>query len=123
MKHIRTIFAALIVWLGLISGESSYGQTADNPDGDLGGTNYGNMIHITWGPTAGASEYVIYRSQSISGPWAVLYTMAGETTKGKMIDVTPDAMTIDLCYQIDAKSSSGIVIYEYQPVCVPKYAP
>jgi hypothetical protein len=80
------------------------------------------MIHITWGPTAGASEYVIYHSQSISGPWEVLYTMVGENKKD-MTDVTPDAMTRGVCYQIDAKSSSGIVIYTYQPVCVPKYVP
>ena len=110
MKHIRTIFAAFIVWLGLISGESSYGQTADNPERDLGG------------PTDGASEYVVYRSQSINGPWVVLYTVVGEN-KGDMTDVTPDAMKVDLCYQIDAKNSSGVVMYTYQPVCVLKYVP
>jgi hypothetical protein len=122
VKHLPVIFATLLIYLGLILVAASYGQTGQNPGRDLAATNYGNMIMLHWAQTDGASEYVVYRSLSISGPWEVLYTIVSPP-KGAMTDVTPDAMTMILCYHIDAKNSSGVVIHTYQPICVPKYVP
>ena len=81
MKYTGRTFAVLIIWFGLMIGGSCYGQTVQNPQRDLAGTNYGNQIFISWGPIDGASEYVIYRSRSISGPWQVLYILIGKKNK------------------------------------------
>ena len=101
MKPTAAISGPLLVWLGFILVATSHGQTVQNPEGDLAGTNYGDMILLT-GRTEGASEDVIYRSLWISGPWEVLHTIVSPP-KGSMIDVTPDAMTMSLAIKSTPK--------------------
>jgi hypothetical protein len=115
-----TLFAGIFSYSG-----AAYGQTAMNTAGDLIGTNMGDKIILTWAEHGGTSEYVVYSSDSASGPWVVLYTFPGElfpSARGQ-VHVTPDASSKILCYQVDAKDSSGTVIRTYQPICVPVYVP
>ena len=125
MTSMRTVLIVLIVWFGAMLSAPTYGQSAENAKGDLAGENRGDQIWLWWGPVSGAEEYVVYRSYSISGPWEILYAVPKELTSGvgPKVDVTSEAMVRDLCYQIDAKNSSGVVIYVFQPICVPKYVP
>jgi hypothetical protein len=97
--------------------------SAVNARGDLFGENWGDQIVFNWAYQDRASEYIVYRSKSASGPWDVLGTMSDivARTSGSKIDDTPDAKVIDLCYKVEAVDALGQVIRIYEPMCVPKF--
>jgi hypothetical protein len=98
--------------------------SARNAQGDLRGENWGDQIVFWWSYHAGATEYIVYRAPSSSGPWEELGRMSDAVarTSGPKIDDTPDARLIDLCYKVEAIDELARVIRIYQPMCVPKFA-
>ena len=97
--------------------------SARNARGDLWGENQGDQIVFNWAYHTGASEYIVYRAMSVTGPWQELGRMSDAVarTSGAKIDDTPDARLMDLCYKVEAIDASGQVIRIYQPMCVPKF--
>ena len=95
--------------------------SAQNDKGDLAGENWGDQIVFNWGRTQKAAGYVVYRSESITGPWAEILRITDNSSTTTKVDVTPDARLKDLCYMVRAVNESGQVIYVYQPICVPKF--
>ncbi|MBI5205065.1 MAG: hypothetical protein HZA11_09120 [Nitrospirae bacterium] len=100
--------------------KANLNETVSNEQGSMNGTNMQDMIHLTWGYTEGASEYVIYKAYSSDGPWTEWTRFSGEQHKNA-VDGTPEAETMDLCYKIEALDSKGKVIRRYEPICVPKW--
>jgi hypothetical protein len=91
-----------------------------NPKGDLWGSNLADQIALWWVEQDGATEYVIFRSLSFTGPWQEIQRVpaAGSTNT---TDTTPDARLKDLCYRADAFDSKSNVIRRYAPICVPRF--
>lgn len=100
-------------------------QWASNAQGDLFGENLGDGIVLDWDLHDGATEYKVYRSTSLAGPWEqVLRTrQVAASTGGAREDLTPDASLMDLCYKVEALDAAGAVIRTYEPICIPKFAP
>ncbi len=119
-----SLFWLLTVYLCFITVEVSEAQYARNPQGDLYGENLGDRILLQWDLHDGATEYIVYRSTSLTGPWEIngRFTQAAATTGGATEELTPDASLMDLCYKVEALDATGLVIETYEPICVPKFA-
>jgi hypothetical protein len=101
----------------------SYAQVARNSEGTLYGENLRDSIILRWEPNDNATEYIVYRSTSLNGPWQVNGRFP-QSTAGKVTEeMTTDAQLMDLCYKVEALDSGGIVIQLYEPICVPKFDP
>ena len=123
------IFAISLVWFlivqpSFITVDVSQAQVAMNPPGDLLGENMGDQIAFNWPPQDGATEYIIYRSLSVNGPWEEIDRIDDDAarTAGAKLDVTDDARLKDLCYKVEAIDAKGKVIRRYEPMSVPKFA-
>ncbi len=123
VERTRNLLRAFLICWTLITPAVSYGQSVQNGTNDFAAENRGDEIRLWWAPFDGAEEYVLSYSTSINGPWEVLDTFSKEVVPGGKIHETPDARLMDLCYVVDAKDGSGVVIHTYQPLCVPKYMP
>jgi hypothetical protein len=101
---IRWTICFSIVQVSLVA--VSDAQWATNPEGDLFGENLGNSIILQWNVNDKATEYIVYRSTSINGPWEVNgrfpQSVAGRVTE----EITPDAHLIDLCYKVEATDTT-----------------
>jgi hypothetical protein len=100
-------------------------QWATNAQGTLYGENAGDFIILQWDLNDSATEYIAYRSTSLTGPWEVngRFSQGAARTGGAKVDYTSDARLMDLCYKIEAIDSKGLVIEFYEPICVPKFVP
>lgn len=94
--------------------------TISNLANDLVGNNNLEGIGLGWDRDDRAAGYVLFRSESISGPFVDLGSV-GSARSTNASDFTPDAQTKTLCYKIEARDSSGKTIRVYEPVCVPKW--
>jgi hypothetical protein len=63
----------LIGPISLITADVSEAQDAANPKGDLSGGNNGDAIFLKWLAEPSATEYIVYRGTSLTGPWAELF--------------------------------------------------
>jgi hypothetical protein len=93
--------------------------------GTLYGENLGDSIIMRWALNDSATEYIVYRSTSLTGPWEVngRFSQAATRTGGATEELTSDARLMDLCYKVEAIDSKGLVIEFYEPICVPKFVP
>lgn len=98
---------------------------ASNTQGTLYGENLGDSIIKKWTLNNSATEYIVYRSTSLTGPWEVngLFSQAAARTGGATEELTSDARLMDVCYKVEAIDSKGVVIETYEPICVPKFVP
>jgi len=80
---------------------------------------------MRWALNDSATEYIVYRSTSLTGPWEVngRFWQAATRTGGATEELTSDARLMDLCYKVEAIDSKGLVIEFYEPICVPKFVP
>jgi hypothetical protein len=115
----------LAVALSVVIPTGSYAQFAENPQGTLHGENLGDSIILQWDVNDKATEYIVYRSTTISGPWQVngRFSQSAVKTGGATQEITPDAQLMDLCYRVEALDAVGVVIQLYEPICVPKFVP
>lgn len=111
----------LIGPISLITADVSEAQDAANPKGDLWGGNNGDAIFLKWLAEPSATEYVVYRGTSLTGPWAELFRDENIDVGGMREDVTSDAKVMDLCYRVEGINGTGQVIRNYEPMCVPKF--
>ncbi|MBI2451142.1 MAG: hypothetical protein HYV52_02265 [Parcubacteria group bacterium] len=96
--------------------------TIANSANDLVGNNNLESIGLIWDREEGAVEYVIFRSDFISGPFVEFRRIrAGIEIRANTEDITPDARTKTLCYKIEARDIAGKIIRIYEPICVPKW--
>jgi hypothetical protein len=100
-------------------------QSATNAKGTLYGENTGDFIILQWDLNDSATEYFVYRSTSLNGPWEQVgrFSQSAASTGGAKVDDTPDARLMNLCYKAEAVDSKGLVVEFYEPICVPKFAP
>ena len=98
---------------------------ASNAQGTLYGENLGDSIIMQWTLNDSATEYFVYRSTSLTGPWEVngRFSQAAARTGGAKEELTSDARLMDLCYKVEAIDAKGLVIEFYEPICVPKFVP
>ena len=103
--------------------KANLNPTVENKDNDLWGNNMKDQIVLWWSRDDRAAEYVFSRSTSLEGPWAEIFRLgiAAARKSGAAVDITPDAMLMDLCYKIEAIDGTGKVIRRYEPICVPKW--
>jgi len=120
-----SLFWLLTVYLCFITVEVSEAQWAENAQGTLYGENRGDHILLQFDTNDSATEYFVYRSTSLTGPWQVSghFTQGQATTGSGAIEFTPDAVLMDLCYRVEALDATGLVIETYDPICVPKFVP
>jgi len=96
--------------------------TVSNSKNDLLGSNDLESIGLWWDREERATEYVLFRSESINGPFVEIGTLpAGLQRRTNATDFTPDALIKTLCYKIEALDDKGTVIRVYEPVCIPKF--
>lgn len=96
--------------------------TIANPQNDLVGNNNLEGIGLVWDREESAADYVIFRSDSISGPFVeVGRVKTGSDRRTNAVDITPDARTKTLCYKVEAMDTSGNTTRLYEPVCVPHH--
>jgi len=100
-------------------------QSATNAKGTLFGQNEGDFIILQWDLNDNATEYFVYRSMSLNGPWEQTgrFSQGAARTGGAKVIDTPDARVMDLCYKVEAIDATGLVIEFYEPICVPKFVP
>jgi hypothetical protein len=98
-------------------------QSATNSKGTLYGENAGDFIILQWSLNDSATEYFVYLSTSLSGPWEQTgrFSQGAARTGGAKVHETPDAKLMDLCFKVEAIDSKGLVIEFYEPICVPKF--
>lgn len=113
----------LTVLLSFITVEVSRAQWAQNSQGTLYGENREDHILLQFDINDSATEYIVYRSTSLTGPWQVngRFTQGAATTGAGAMEFTPDARLMDLCYKVEALNAAGVVIEFYEPICVPKF--
>lgn len=96
--------------------------TVNNPKNDLTASNDFESISLLWDRDDRAAEYVIFRSESTSGPFAEIGRVpAGLDFRTNASDFTADVQTKTLCYRIEARDVSGRTIRVYESVCVPPW--
>jgi hypothetical protein len=100
-------------------------QSATNAKGTLYGENMGDYIILQWALNDSATEYFVYRSTSLNGPWEQTgrFSQGAASTGGAKVHETPDARLMDLCFKVEAIDGTGLVIEFYEPICVPKFVP
>jgi hypothetical protein len=98
-------------------------QWASNAQGTLYGENLGESIILRWAFKDSATEYIVYRATSLTGPWEVngRVSQAAVRSGGATEELTSDARSMDLCYKVEAVNAKGLVIEFYEPICVPKF--
>ncbi len=118
-----SVFWLLTVYLCFITVQVSQAQSAENAQGTLYGENREDHILLQFDTNDSATEYFVYRSTSLTGPWQVSghFTQGQATTGSGAIEFTPDARLKDLCYKVEALNATGLVIEFYEPICVPKF--
>jgi hypothetical protein len=96
---------------------------ASNAQGTLYGENMGDFIILQWALNDSATEYFVYRSTSLNGPWEQTgrFSQGAASTGGAKVHETPDARLMDLCFKVEAIDGTGLVIEFYEPMCVPKF--
>lgn len=100
--------------------KANLNPTVENKENDLWGNNMQDQNVLWWEGDKRASEYILYKAYSIDGPWVEWSRgYAGEPMND--VDITADAMKMDLCYKIEALDDKGRVIRVYEPICVPKW--
>ncbi len=119
-----SVFWLLTVYLCFITVQVSQAQSAENAQGTLYGENREDHILLQFDTNDSATEYFVYRSTSLTGPWQVSghFTQGQATTGSGAIEFTPDARLKDLCYKVEALDAKGNVIEMYEPICIPKFA-
>jgi hypothetical protein len=128
MKKFLTIAISLVLFLAFhlcfIGVEVSEAQSAENAQGTLYGENREDHILLQFDTNDSATEYFVYRSTSLTGPWQVSghFTQGQATTGSGAMEFTPDARLKDLCYKVEALDAKGNVIEMYEPICIPKFA-
>jgi len=100
-------------------------QWATNPQRTLYGENAGDFIILQWDHNDDATEYFVYRSTSLAGPWEQTgrFSQGAAITGGAKVHDTPDARLMDLCFKVEVIDAAGLVIEFYEPICVPKFVP
>jgi len=96
-----------------------------NAQANLFGENVGDFIILQWALNDNATEYFVYRSTSLNGPWEQTgrFSQGAASTGGAKVHETPDARLMDLCFKVEAIDATGLVIEFYEPICVPKFVP
>ncbi|MBI2451143.1 MAG: PQQ-binding-like beta-propeller repeat protein [Parcubacteria group bacterium] len=93
--------------------------TIQNKRNDLVGNNNLESIGLVWDREEGAVEYVIFRSDFISGPFVEIgRAPTGLDRRTNAEDITADARKKTLCYKVEARDIAGKTIRTYEPVCV-----
>lgn len=103
--------------------EAEPNPTVSNKAVDLSGLNMGDQIVLWWTIDDRATEYILFRSTSVDGPWVERFRMddIAAATGGGKVDITPDARLLDLCYRVEAINALGQIVRTYEPICVPKF--
>jgi len=91
----------LVVQLCFINVEVSHAQVARNAQGDFVWEEQGDSIVLPFTINESATECIVYRSTSLTGPWEVngRFSQAAVRTGGATEELTPDARLMDLCYR------------------------
>src|SRR5881409_3040741 len=86
----------LTAYLCFINVEVGEAQWASNAKGTLYGENLGDSIILRWDLNDSATEYIVYRSTSLTGPWEVngRFSQAAASTGGPTEELTPDARLV-----------------------------
>jgi len=98
---------------------------ATNSKGTLFGENMGDSILYQFAINDRATEYFVYSSNSLTGPWKTTgrFSQGAATTGAAKIHRTSDARLMDVCLKVEAVDATGVVIETYEPICVPKFVP
>jgi hypothetical protein len=73
LRLLVLVAALLIGPSSFLTADSSHAQAAANPEHDLWGSNIGDSILLKWLGEPGATQYIVYRGISITGPWTDLF--------------------------------------------------
>ena len=88
LRLLVLVAALLIGPSSFLTADSSHAQDAANPKGDLWGGNNGDAIFLKWLAEPSATEYIVYRGTSLTGPWAELFRDENIDVGGMREDVT-----------------------------------
>lgn len=96
--------------------------TVSNSANDLAGSNNLESIGLWWDRDEHTTEYILFRSDVISGPFAEIGRVpAGLDRRTNAEDITQDAKVKTLCYKIEARDAAGKTVRIYEPICIPKW--